>query len=143
MGIPIFTYIVTKLSDELLLIFSAGILGEFSDAALNLYWDVSINRIMVLVFCTTASIIVIPLLNLLNDCLMLKYALKHDKSVFSHFLGKYIESATSDYGKTIYELEDAPNTMRISMVVIYGNLFIIQDKLYYFKHMQRYSDGVK
>lgn len=131
MGIPIFTYIVTKLSDELLLIFSAGILGEFSDAALNLYWDVSINRIMVLVFCTTASIIVIPLLNLLNDCLMLKYALKHDKSVFSHFLGKYIESATSDYGKTIYELEDAPNTMRISMVVIYGNLFIIPASIAY------------
>lgn len=131
MCIPIFTYIVTKLCDELLLIFSAGILGEFSDAALDLKWDVSANRIMSLVLCVAANIIFIPLLSLLNDRLMLKYALQHDKSVFSHFLGKYIESAVSDYGKTIFELEDAPNTMRISMVIIYGNLLIIPASISY------------
>lgn len=131
MSIPILTYVLTKLSDEILLIFSAGILGAFSDAALNLKWDVSVKQIILLVLCVVASIIVIPFLNLLNDCLMLKYALKHDKTVFTHFLGKQIESAMRDYGKTIFELEDAPNTMRISLVIICGNLLIIPASIAY------------
>ena len=126
MMIPIIANVTALLFDEFLSIFSADILGQFSDAALNLQAGVGMRKILLLVICILINVIVIPVINLFREIVMLKKSLLHDTKVFSRFFDKRLDTAAGvDRGKLQYELEDAPNSMRISTMLIYSDLIMI------------------
>lgn len=119
MRIPIFLNAVTEILTSTLLVVTANTLGKFADAALNLDLKLGLENVIVLAVCILLTVLVAPLFGLLGNFNMLKQALRHDNIVFGHYFDKEPEKAMAlDSGQLQYELESAPNELRIQMVLI-------------------------
>ena len=100
-------------------VMTADVVGEFADAAFNLDLTLGIRRIFVLVACILATVFIAPAIGLWGDFSMLKHALRHDNFVFGRYLDKKPDRArVFDSEEMQYQLEDAPNSLRIQWVVI-------------------------
>lgn len=123
MWIPIFLNLVSQIAEEILLIFTADVLGDFADVALNLKFDLGIRKVVILAICVLTTVLIIPIIGLLSDFVMLRKSINHDVLIFERYLDKDLAKAEKlDSGKIQYELEDAPNTLRIKLVAVIGNV---------------------
>lgn len=119
MRTPIILNALTEVLTSTLLVVIANYLGQFAEAALDLDFEYGLRNIWILIGCFLMSVLVAPLFGLIGDFIMMKQALKHDNVVFSHFLDQEPDIAMNlRNGKTQYELEDAPNELRIQMVIL-------------------------
>lgn len=119
MRVPIILNAATEVLTSTLLVVTANILGQFAEAALDLNWSLGIKNVVILSLRIFLTVFVAPSLGLIGNFSMLKHALQHDNIVFGHFFDKDPEKAIElDSGELQYELEDAPNELRIQMVII-------------------------
>lgn len=109
-----------------LIVVTANTLGTFTDAALKLDLGFGIRNMWLLIGCILLTVIVAPLVALCGDFTMLKCALRHDIVIFGRFFDKEFESvAALQTGELQYELEDAPNALRIQMVILMSKAIAI------------------
>lgn len=100
-------------------IMTSNTLGQFADSAFELNLKSGIKDAIVLLVYIFLSVVIIPVISLIGNCSMFKQALIHDRLIFKKFLDKDIEKVASlDSGDTQFQLEDAPNNLRIFWVVI-------------------------
>ena len=119
---PVILHALTQLLTGLLTVLTADVLGRFADAAFRGELAVGLHDAAMLALCILATVAIAPLFGLLGNFSMLKRSLIHDNLVFKRFLRKEPQSvAMMDAGALQYELEDAPNTLRIYWVVIVSN----------------------
>lgn len=102
---------------------TANALGEYTDAALHLDLSLGGKQTLILITCVLLTVCVVPALGMLSSFSMLKNALKHDSYVIGRFLDQTPEDASRfNVGELQYELEDAPNTLRIQWVTLCGKV---------------------
>lgn len=119
MRIPLTLHIIGNLLTGILNVVTAGILGEFADAAFALNLSLGLENAAILAACIIATVFVVPLFGLVGNFSMLKHALLHDNRVVGRYFDKDPQKAISvDAGALQYELEDAPNMLRIYWVNI-------------------------
>lgn len=126
MWIPMLIYGLGKLLAGILYVLTASVLGEFADAAFALDLALGLENAGILIGCVIATVCLIPLITLWGDDSMFKRALRHDCQVFERFLQKESEKVRSlDTGKQQYQLEDAPNMLRIHWVNIWSQALVL------------------
>lgn len=121
----IFTTILMVLS-ELFLVFTGRTVGAFSNAAISSNFNLQTQSALAAIFFILATVIGIPLIEFISDFFMLKMALKHDIVVFHHFLSQENDNAIKmKKGEIEYILEDAPNSLRINMVLLVSKIIFM------------------
>lgn len=121
--LPLFLNTVTAILTGTLGIVTANTLGNFADAVFELNISLGFQNAIILAICIIAVVLIAPGLGMLSDFIMLKDALRHDNIVFGHYLDKDPEKAmTLNKGEVQYQLEDAPNDLRIYLVSILSKI---------------------
>lgn len=117
MSIPVIMQVFIESLTCVLGIITADTLGEFADAAFELDFSMGTKNAVMLVLCVVLIAVALPMLGMFSDFIMFNRALCHDNFVFGRYLDKKIEKAMElNSGEMQYELEDAPNTLRIQWV---------------------------
>ncbi len=133
MRFPLFLNVLTELMAGVLGMVTADTLGKFADAAFELNFDMGIKNIFFLIICLLLVVFAVPFTGMLADFVMFKEALRHDNIIFEHFLDKSMESEKAlNSGELQFELEDAPNNLRIYWVRLLGKAIPLPVCLGYF-----------
>lgn len=133
MRLPLLMEVPISILTGALGILTADTLGSFADAAFALDFSMGLKKMAALAVCIGLTVFVLPLLGMLSDFVMLKEALRHDMVVFGHYLDKRIEKGmVKSGGKIRYELEDAPNILRIQWLIILSKALSLPFCLGYF-----------
>lgn len=133
MRIPVLMEVCISIMTGTLGVITADTLGNFADAAFSLDFSMGLKNIAALTVFLCLSVFILPAAGMFADFVMLKKALLHDNIVFGHYLDKRIASARSQsVGKTQYELEEAPNILRIYWVRILSKAISLPFCLGYF-----------
>ena len=104
----------------------ANTLGSFSDSIFEIHSHLETKRIILIVLCVFAVSILLPAIGFASDVIMLRHSLRHDIKVLDCFLRKSPEEiAEFSIGELQFQLEDAPNTLRIEWVNIFGRAFAV------------------
>lgn len=123
LGFPLFLNTVTAILTGTFGIVTANTLGNFTDAVFDLNLSLGVKDAAVLAVCLIAVVFIAPGLGMLSDFVMLKDALRHDNIVFGHYLEKEPEKErTLNSGELQYQLEDAPNDLRIYWINLMSKL---------------------
>lgn len=106
-------YLLGEASESLVTIYTAGVLGDFSNAVLRLDVSYGLLHFRRLLICMLCIVVLVPLLSMLGDVRMLSDALKHDRLVFGRFLDKQpSEAMRFEQGEFRNRLEDDPLGLR-------------------------------
>ena len=123
LGFPLFLNTVTAILTGTLGIITANTLGNFADAAFDLNLSLGLKNTIALIICLIAVVFIAPGLGMFSDFVMLKDALRHDNIVFGHYLDKDPEKEMAlNSGEIQYQLEDAPNDLRIYWINLISKL---------------------
>jgi len=113
-------------------IFTADFLGNFANSVFDLNVELGFQNIVFMTIGILSSVALGPGLKLLSDFSMLKNSLKHDNLVIGRFLDKDPTYAKSyNTGKLQYQLEDAPNNLRLKWMNVCETLFSVPICLVY------------
>lgn len=114
MGIVALIFIISECMTGLLAIYCADVLGEFSNAVINMNIAIGITHVLRLLVCIVITVFVIPVLEMLGNIIMLKKGLIHDYMVMSRFLKKTYESVkVLEVGDIQHRIENDPIELRI------------------------------
>ncbi len=105
MCIPILMHTAVACVEGVLTVYAASVLGEFADSVFRLDFALGMKNVMLLGFSLFAMIALLPVLGLMANMLMLKYALVHDRMIIGRFLDKKYDSLLQ------YELGDIQNRL--------------------------------
>lgn len=109
----------SEIATGFIYIMTSNTVGQFADSAFELNLKSGLKDAVTLLLYIFLSVVIIPIISLIGNCSMFKQALIHDKLIFKRFLDKDIEKEKNlDSGDTQFQLEDAPNNLRIYWVVI-------------------------
>lgn len=126
MQIPILFHIFGQCVPQLLTVYTASVLGNFANAVFNHDLSYALSNMWILLLCIGLTVFVLPIISLVGNVFMLKYALLHDRMVFSRFFDKeYSKILELDAGEMQYRLEDDPCSFRIYWVNIICNLVMV------------------
>ena len=107
-------------------VYTAGLLGEFADAVLEVHVSHGMLYFQKLICCLGISIIVVPLISMLGEVVMFINCLRHDRLVYAHFLDKkYEEAIKIDEGEAEYRLEMDPIELRVYWLMVRENAFSV------------------
>lgn len=133
MCIPVTLDILKSVMEGTLGVITADRIGKFADAAFEQNLSKGAENAGFLAVCLIFAVFAVPAVGMLSDFIMFRKSLLHDKLVFGHYLDKRIEKAAEQRsGGILYELEDAPNTMRIQWVCIFAKAASLPVCLGYF-----------
>lgn len=133
MRVPLFMSVLSAVLTAVLGMVTADTLGKFADAAFALDFSMGVENAVSLVVCLVFVIFAVPAVGMFSDFIMFQESLRHDSIVFGHYLDKRIEKAMAlKGGEMQYELEDAPNTLRIQWVRLLGKAVALPLCLIYF-----------
>lgn len=133
MWLPMALYAVSEIIAGMFNTITANVLGKFTDAAFHLNLSLGIKNAVILALSILAIVVLAPSVNLFSNFIMLKYALLHDQMVLGRYLDKEPEKALQyNCGELQYQVEDAPNTLRIYWVNLLGMTFATPVCLGYF-----------
>lgn len=114
-----FFYSIDNIATEILMVYTAGVLGLFADAVFNLDMSYGIENLWILLLSIGITVFIIPFFGLLGELLMHANALKHDRIVLSRYLDKnYSEVINIDLGEAQSRLEQDPIDFRCEWVDI-------------------------
>lgn len=121
LGTTVLLFTCTELLTGIFGVVTANTLGTFADAAFNLDFSLGFENVIRLLCCLCIVVFVSPGLGLLTNFIMLGKTLKHDEKVFERFFEKKLSAFKKmNAGEIQYELEDAPNTLRLYWINIVG-----------------------
>lgn len=121
MLLPLIIIGASNLLTQLLYVLTASIFGDFADAVFAMNASIGLQNLLFLVLCILATAVFAPILSMLGNFVMLRNALRHDNIVFGRFFQQDLQQVLScDPGELQYQLEDAPNDLRIYWINIMG-----------------------
>ena len=133
MRIPLLMNVFTAVLTGTLGVVTADTLGKFADSAFELNFSKGTKHAAALFLCLFFVVFAVPFTGMLSDFVMFKESLRHDQVIFGHYLNKEIEKGmSSGNGRLQYELEDAPNLLRIQWVRLLGKAISLPFCLGYF-----------
>lgn len=98
---------------SLIAVYTAGVLGRFADAVINLDFQGGFTNFLTLSICLLINLLVDPLSEICGEMVSTVMALRHDGRILHRFLSKTYESAMSiDAGETSARIEDDPIELR-------------------------------
>lgn len=98
-------------------VYTATVMGEFTDSILQMNADLGVRNILRLLICVCILVWVLPMAAQAGYTLMLKDALTHDRMVLDRFLNQKYESVRQfSAGDIQHRIEDDPNELRIFWV---------------------------
>jgi ATP-binding cassette subfamily B protein len=119
MALPLAIKLVSSIVTYYVAIYTADIIGAFSDSILKMNASSLNLHIKDLVICIALAIIIIPLFEILWGIVMLNNSLKHDRIVMDNFINKkYSAIKNYDLGDIDYRLEQDPNNYRFNWMEI-------------------------
>lgn len=125
-------YFLRDMAGGLLTVYSAGILGDFADAVLELDLSYGIMNFWKLLVSIGASVLIVPAVGMLGEVLMFKNALRHDRMVYGRFFDKTYEAAMKiDAGEVQYRLEKDVNDFRCYWVDLWVRILALPFTLAY------------
>lgn len=125
-------YTLSAFLGGLLSVYTASVLGEFADAVFDLNLSYGISNFWKLLISIGISLLVVPLLDLMGEVLMFKYALVHDRYVLGRFLDKKYEDVIKiKEGEVQYRLEQDIIDFRVFWVGIMERVITIPLMLVY------------
>lgn len=126
MAAPLAMIVTGNLITELLNIYTARIFGDFADAVFALDVSIGLKNVVLLVICILSITVFAPIFNMLGNFVMLRNALRHDNMVFGRFLQRDMQNVLKcDLGELQYQLEDAPNDLRIYWTNFIGQALVL------------------
>ena len=112
-------YSIEECLSGLVMIYAAGILGEFADAVFTFNISFGIDILFKLLVCIGSMVLIIPMVGLIGEVTMFVNSLTHDRTIFDRFFDKGYEQATEiEAGEVQYRLENDPITFRCNWVDI-------------------------
>lgn len=125
-------YTVGDLLGSILTVYTAGILGSFADAVLNLDMEGGMNSFWLLLFCLAVNLFVVPLIGMIGEVIMFGNSLRHERYCVGRFLDKMYENVSAmEPGESQYRISDDPTDLRCDWVELVENLVIIPVTLVY------------
>lgn len=119
MRTPLILITISNLLTAVLYVATADVLGAFADAVFSFQMTLGWRNAVTLAICIFALVFVAPIFGLIGNLSMFKHSLRHDNVVFGRYLDmEPARARTFDAGEMQYELEDAPNSLRIYWVRI-------------------------
>ena len=124
--IPILISIVSSCMENLLLVRSADILGNFADTVFALDLSAGLQNLESFVIVLALTIVAVPALHFVGDVILVKFAMSHDRMVLSRFLDKRCDAIGKvDAGDMLNRLDDDPNDLRLELLAICTSIIII------------------
>ena len=124
--IPILISIVSSCMENLLLVRSADILGNFADTVFALDLSAGLQNLESFVIVLALTIVAVPALHFVGDVILVKFAMSHDRMVLSRFLDKRCDAIGKvDAVDMLNRLDDDPNDLRLELLAICTSIIII------------------
>ena len=124
--IPIFILIVSSCIENLLLVRSADILGNFADTVFVLDLSTGLQNLGNFVIVLVLTIVAVPTLDFIGDVILVKFAMSHNRMVLSRFLDKRCDAIGKvDDGDMLNRLDNDPNELRLELLAICTSIVII------------------
>lgn len=99
--------------EELLAIYIATVLGNFTDAIFCLDANIGKSKIGELIVCVSATLVIVPILGTVRELMHFSNSLKHDRFVYGRYLDKtYLSGVHFAEGEVQYRLEQDPIDLR-------------------------------
>ena len=112
--------------ENLLLVRSADILGNFADTVFALDLSAGLQNLESFVIVLALTIVAVPALHFVGDVILVKFAMSHDRMVLSRFLDKRCDAIGKvDAGDMLNRLDDDPNDLRLELLAICTSIIII------------------
>ena len=116
---PLVLLSASNLLARLLSVLTASVFGDFADAVFAMDRSIGLRSVLILAVCILATVVLAPAVSMLGNFSMLRNALRHDNVIFGRFLRQDMQKALEgDLGELQYQLEDAPNDLRIYWINI-------------------------
>ena len=132
MAIPVIFDIVNQILVGIFTVYTANILGKFADAVFSFNMSYGLKNIWKLLFCIGVTVFILPLIELIGNIFMFKYALMHDRMVLGRFLDKEYEKVMAiEAGEAQYRLNNDPCEMRIVWAVMMPKFIVVPLTLAY------------
>lgn len=130
--IPILLDAIISSFGGILSVFSSDILGKFTDAIFSLDISAGLENVSSLVLALAITVLVIPAIYYIEDIILVKSSLSHDRTVLSRFLEKDFMSASKiEAGDMLGRLDEDPNELRQELNTIIPAGFAIPTTLIY------------
>jgi len=102
-----------------LVIFTGSIIGSFADAAINGDKTIAKESFMALVLAIILTIVIIPFIRYIANCILFKASLKYQRLIVKKFLSKsYKHIINYDVGEISYRLEMDANELMWTVITI-------------------------
>ncbi len=116
----------------MLSVFCADILGEFADAVFTLNIAEGLDNVYTLVWALLVTIFLVPVLSFVEDAILVKQAMTHDRMVLGRFLDKKFAAAEKiDAGDMMERLDWDSNRLRIGLIELLAAIGMIPLTLVY------------
>jgi len=125
-------YAINSILSGGLTVYTASILGKFTDAVFNLDFSYGISNFLKLAIIIGVNIFVLPISSMIAELSMFRNALRHDRLVYGRFLDKTYESIMKiDAGEVQYHLEQDATDFRCYWVDLWVKFLSIPLTLLY------------
>lgn len=110
---------INKVISGYLVIFTGSVIGSFADAAINGDKTIAKESFMALVLAIIITIVIIPFIRYIANCILFKASLKYQRLIVKRFLNKsYKHIINYDVGEISYRLEMDANELMWTVVTI-------------------------
>lgn len=104
----------------------ANIFGNFADAVFALNFAEGLRDIYSFLVALLITVLLIPALAFVNDVVLVKNALSHDRKVLGRFLNKSCDAVNKiQAGDMLNRLNEDPNELRIELIFIFSSALMI------------------
>lgn len=126
MWLPLLLHLISEFTQGIVSILTAGILGDFAQAVLNLDTKYAIQHIGELLICIALIVCGIPIIDYVSNYFMLKNSLKHDRILYGLSLRKkYTAFRQIESGEYRFRLEEDPTTYRYLWMQTLTNVIVL------------------
>ena len=104
----------------------ANIFGNFADAVFAPNFAEGLRDIYSFLVALLITVLLIPALAFVNDVVLVKNALSHDRKVLGRFLDKSCDAVNKiQAGDMLNRLNEDPNELRIELIFIFSSALMI------------------
>lgn len=130
--LPILLDAIISSLGGVLSVFSSDILGKFTDAIFLLDISAGLENVFSLALALAITVLIIPVIYYIEDIILVKCSLSHDRTVLSRFLKKDFMSASKiEAGDMLGRLDEDPNELRQELNNVISSGFAIPITLIY------------
>ena len=124
--LPVCISVFSMCLENLLLVRSSGIFGNFADAVFALDMSAGLKQLGVFAAVLALTVLAVPAVDFVCDVILVNLAMAHDRTVLSRFLDKRCDAVGKvDAGDMLNRLNDDPNELRLTLLSVCASLITI------------------